>query len=505
MVTTAPRTLTPAQVEAAIGDLRRAIRQSPEPLPLLNQLGQLCLRAGRLDAAAAAWEQYLRTHPKSSLGHFNLAWFSARLGQPMVAVRHYEKALELGIPRAEEAHSNLANLYSSVLRDDRRATQHLEQAIRLNPNYLPAMHNLGGLAEQQGQLERARELFERCLAINPAATSSLARLADTFDFREEGEALIGRLEAAAGDSQDPDLHFALGRAREQRCRYEDAWQCYAAANRTDQSVMPPYSPERVEAGIETLLATCTPEWLARLATRQAAAPVFICGMLRSGSTLIEQVLAAHPAFTPGGEREFFPRLVAAQLPGYPRDLTNLDAGRLKSWARAYQRESETVFGKDARITDKRPDNFLYIGLIKALFPSARVVVTRRDWRDVATSIFATRLGPMAPYATDLAHIRHFIRQHDRLIGHWQALLGDDLLVVDYEQVVAEPKAQIERLLNFLGESWDEACLDFHTLSNTVRTASVWQVRQPLYASSIGRWERFRSSFEGAFAEIGPIA
>jgi len=496
---------TGANLEAAIGELRRAIRQSPEPLPLLNQLGQLCLRSGRLDAAAAAWEQYLRTHPRSSLGHFNFAWFSARQGQPMVAVRHYEKAIELGIPRAEEAHTNLANLYSSVLRDDRRAKQHLEQALRLNPAYLPAVHNLGGLAEQEGQLERARELFGRCLEIDPAATPSLARLADTFDFNVDGEPVLQRLEAAAGGSRDPDLHFAVGRAREQRGQYEAAWQAHAEPHRLDRSVMPAYSPGRVESGIDTLIATCTPEWLARLSTGQATSPVFICGMLRSGSTLLEQALAAHPAFTPGGEREFFPRLVAAQLPGYPREIASVDAGRLKSWARSYQRETEAIFGKDTRITDKRPDNFLYLGLIKALFPAARVVVTRRDWRDVATSIFATRLGPMAPYATDLAHIRHFIAQHDRLIAHWQALLGKDLLVVDYEQVVAEPKAQIGRLLEFLGEPWDDACLEFHTLSNTVRTASVWQVRQPLYAGSIGRWERFQSTFDATFEESGPRA
>jgi len=126
------------------------------------------------------------------------------------------------------------------------------------------------------------------------------------------------------------------------------------------------------------------------------------------------------------------------------------------------------------------------------------VVTLRDWRDVATSVFATRLGPAAPYSTDLGHIRHFIAQHDRLIGHWRAVFGDDLVTVQYEALIAEPRVTIERLLAALGEPWDERCLAFHELRNTVKTASVWQVRQPFYSSSVGRWRRFHAAFGATF-------
>ncbi|MEX2328051.1 MAG: sulfotransferase, partial [Pseudomonadales bacterium] len=229
----------------------------------------------------------------------------------------------------------------------------------------------------------------------------------------------------------------------------------------------------------------------------------ICGMFRSGSTLVEQILAAHKAFVPAGEREFFHRLVARQFPHYPYGVHALDRDSLPNWARQYKNESRRVFGDDIeglRITDKRPDNFLYLGLIKAMFPKTKIVVTRRDWRDVAWSIYATRLGRNQNYATALADTRHYIEQHDRLIAHWEQLLGDDLHTVRYEQLIAEPELTIGAMLEFLGEAFDENCLRFNELENTVRTASVWQVRQPLYSTSVGRWRPFEQLVPEVFGD-----
>ena len=486
-------------VDGAIGALQQLARRLPRPLPALDELARYCLAHGRLETAVAAYRRHLADHPDSAVAHFNCAWYATRLGRHELALEHYQRALQLGIERPAEVHLNIARLCAEGLRDDARARVHLERALELEPGYAGAWFNLGNLAEQQGRREEARRCFERCLELEPDNHAALARLADTHDFQDGRNAeLFDRLTVAAPQSADADLHFALGRALEQRGAGAGAWRHYARANAEDRRAFPPYDPRATERRFDRIMATCTPEWLARMSLAQTRAPVFICGMFRSGSTLVEQVLAAHPAFTPAGEREFFPRLVANALPRYPEGLEAVRRRQLATWARAYGEESDRVFGRAARLTDKRPDNFLWLGLVKAMFPRARIVVTARDWRDVAASVFTTRLGPAANYSTDLGDIRHYIRQHDRLVDHWRELFGADLVTVRYEALVAEPRTEIGRLLAALGEPWDERCLAFHELGNTVRTASVWQVRQPLYAGSVGRWRRFSDAFVAAF-------
>lgn len=489
-------------VEATIGYLGRLAQRVQRPLPVLDELARYCLAHGRADFAVDAYVRHIASHPGSPVAHFNCAWYATRAGRHELAVEHYARALALGIGRPEEVHLNIANVCSGALHDDARARAHLEQALSLEPRYAAAWFNLGNLAEQQGHRDEARRCFEHCLQLEPGNVVALARLADAADFGAQSEpALYGRLAEAGRLSQDPDLHFALGRACEQRGEYRAAWRHFEVANARDRRDFPRYDPPAWERGVDRIIDTCTPLWLARLQQPGELAPVFICGMFRSGSTLVEQVLAAHPAFTPAGEREFVPRLVAQALPDHPRGLESLTPGALRPWASAYAAEAARLFGRDARFTDKRPDNFLYLGLIKAMFPRARIVVTLRDWRDVATSVFATRLGPSASYSTDLAHIRHYITQHDRLVEHWRGLFGGDLVTVQYESLVAEPRPTIEGLLAALGERWDERCLSFHELRNPVRTASVWQVRQPLYAGSVGRWRRFEEPFAATFGAV----
>jgi LPS sulfotransferase NodH len=221
-------------------------------------------------------------------------------------------------------------------------------------------------------------------------------------------------------------------------------------------------------------------------------------MFRTGSTLLEQVLAAHPAFTAGGESEFFPRLVQREFLDYPDGLEDVTTVETNRWKELHASYAHPFTGGTKRLTDKRPDNFLYIGLIKAILPSAKFIVTKRDWRDVALSIFSTRLGGSQYYSTSLADIRHYIDQQDILLNHWKTLLGDDLAEVHYENLVQQPREIIGGVLEMLGEEWDERCLSFDKLANTVKTASVWQIRETFHTRSIGRWKNYQPFFEEVF-------
>ena len=213
-------------------------------------------------------------------------------------------------------------------------------------------------------------------------------------------------------------------------------------------------------------------------------------MFRSGSTLAEQILAAHSQVAAGGEIAFLPSLVRTELAPFPATLATVTQAQLDQLAARYLEMLARTFPKGERVTDKRPDNFLYIGLIKRLFPDARIVHTVRNPLDNCLSIYFLHLDHSMSYALDLADIGHYYVQYRRLMAHWKALYGDDILDLDYDALVREPRPAIERLLEFCGLEWQEACLSFEQASRAVKTASVWQVRERLYQRSSGRWRNY---------------
>ena len=373
----------------------------------------------------------------------------------------------------------------------------LEQALALNTDYAAAWYNLGNLGELAGLRDEAGSNFEKSLQLDPSNQSALARLADTRKFARQDDPLLARLAVAARKSRNSDVHFALGRAYEQMQEFDLAWRHFSQGNALDERAMQVYKPREVEAQFAGIQSHCTRQWLEQF-THDSAEHVFICGMFRSGSTLLEQMLGSHPAFTAGGERQFFPRLVAREFPQYPQGLADLSSDGPVAWRAAHAEQLEKLHGKSGRITDKRPDNFLYLGLIKAVLPAAKFVVTERDWRDIATSIYSVRLGPGQTYATRLENIRHYIRLQAGLIDHWAEVLGADLRRIRYEDLVTEPERTMTGLLEWLGETWDESCLSFHQATNSVQTASVWQVREPIHGKSVGRWRHYERYFAEAF-------
>ena len=474
------------------------LQENKNSLPAIDRVALLLQQKSfPLEQALKAYDNYLAYQPDSTNAAFNHAWYLAKDGQFEPAIRMYRRALELGIKQPEEVHLNIANIYMDHLRDSEMARDELQQALAKNPRYVGAYHNLGNLAEQFGDRGQATAHFEKCLEIDPGNESALARLADAHKFVKNTDPLLARLVETASVSNNSDLHFALGAAFNQLADYETAWSHFSKANALDRKILPPYSREQTEAGFSRIMSQCSDEWLTRF-PGTSHEPVFICGMFRTGSTLLEQVLAAHPGFTAGGESEFFPRLVRREFHDFPEGLDEITSGELQSWREIEVKHSDQFSGGSSRLTDKRPDNFLYIGLIKAILPSAKFVVTERDWRDVALSIFSTRLGAAQNYSTRLEDIRHYIGLQERLVSHWQSILGDDLIRVGYEDLVGQPRETIGSLLSALGEDWDERCLTFEKLDNAVKTASVWQIREPFHSRSIGRWKNYEPCFEEIF-------
>jgi hypothetical protein len=213
-------------------------------------------------------------------------------------------------------------------------------------------------------------------------------------------------------------------------------------------------------------------------------------MFRSGSTLAEQILASHPRVSAGGELGLVPAIAGQHLVPSGDAFAPLDTATLERLRRGYLDTVHSLFPAADRITDKRPDNFLSIGLIKALFPEAKIVHTRRNALDNCLSVFFLHLDHSMTYAFDLRDIAHWYRQYERLMAHWKSLYADSIHDVDYDALVTDLRPAVERLLAYCDLPWDDACLSFHQTRTIVKTPSAWQVRQPLYTRASGRWRHY---------------
>ena len=213
-------------------------------------------------------------------------------------------------------------------------------------------------------------------------------------------------------------------------------------------------------------------------------------MFRSGSTLAEQILAMHSRVTAGGELDLLPSLIGESLQPYPEAAATAGAETFDRLRKAYLDRLRAIHPDADIVTDKRPDNFLHIGLIKTLFPDAKIVHTVRDPTDNILSIWFLHLDPGMAHAFELNDAAHWYRQYRRLMTHWKSLYPDDIFDLDYDALVAEPEPSIDALLRFCGLEWQKECLAFHRGTNAVRTASAWQVREPLYRRASGRWRNY---------------
>ncbi len=457
--------------------------------------------AGQLPQAISAYQRLLALRPGSPNTWYNLARLQRQARQYEAALASYQQALEAGLEAPEEAHLSRAVIFSDHLHRFAQAERELAAALRLNPTYLPALFNLANLHEDLGRREAAATTYQRILALKPDHLEALARYAQAQLPAAMPDALLDTLHAKLNEPRGDaagraSVGFALGRALDARGRYADAFSAYALANRLSRASagtrFAPYDRAAHERLIERTIAAfpAAEAQVARPAVTPPE-PIFICGMYRSGSTLVEQLLARHPQVSAAGELDWLPGIARDTLAPYPEGAAAAAPERLSTLAAQYQSHLAAAFAGADRVTDKRPDNFLYIGLIKRLFPAAKIVHTTREPLDNCLSVYFLHLDPAMSYALDLLDTGHYYGQYRRLMRHWERLYGEDIIEVHYDALVREPRAVMGRLLGALGLPWHERCLETPKDSGAVKTASVWQVRQPLYQHASGRSVHYR--------------
>ena len=475
-------------------------------------------RLGRVSEAIEAYTRILALRADLAECWFNLGVLLRQQRQFTEALAAYQRALDNGISGPEEVYLNRGVIYADYLRQDAAAEQELKRALQLKPDYIPALLNLANLQEDLGNRSEAGTLYERILTLDASCLEALARYANLQPAAGADERLVTQLQGAlrtpASAAERASILFALGRLLDGKQQFAAAFEAYTAANANSRASAAPgagiYDRKRQEELVDQLIsmypetrpggaaptggAAATGEASSsdrgsrpiRAASRAETSPqpIFICGLFRSGSTLAEQLLAGHPQVVAGGELDILQRLSAA-VPS-PQALAAASPDLLASLANSYRDELRRMFPGASYVTDKRPDNFLHIGLIERLFPDSRIVHTTRDPLDNCLSIFFLHLDHSMSYALNLLDIGHYFRQYRRLMAHWQRCYGADLFELHYDSFVRQPAREAARLFNFLGLEWDERYLAVESRREAIKTASVWQVREPIYTRSSGR-------------------
>lgn len=482
------------QFNKTLATLIELTNEVPDELFYYTRIAALLEGLGRWDEAIKHYQRLLARQPGNAAAYFNVALLFKKGKRFAEAEAAFNKAIELGISDVQEVYANMGVLYAEM-REREKAREMYERALDIEPGYIPALFNFAGLSEESGERERALELYHQILSLEPRHWDSLIRLAYAKRVTSEAHELVDSLKQATGEEIDDPLareglHFALGKALDDLGRYEEAFTAYRSANEMGKRRYLPYERSAVEQYFDRLIEGFSPAWIEQARTASTAAPIFICGMFRSGSTLIEQVLASHPSVTAGGELDYIPWLVAEALPPFPDGVINTTRDKLANVGAEYLRRLQAQFPGASHITDKRPDNFLFLALIKALFPAARIIYTKRNPWDNCLSIYFQQLGGYLSYATDLEDTAHYYQQHERLMAHWLNCFGENIFTVDYDAFVKSPEPLLRQLLDFLGLEWDDRCLTFQEADNLVQTASLWQVREALHTNASGRWRNY---------------
>ncbi len=471
----------------------KALAAAPRHADANHLLGVLRHQQGRTAEAIPLLEIALAVQPNGPDMLSNYAGMLKTVGRGEEALAAYEKVLAMA-----PAHPGALNGRGAVLLDRNRYDEALaayDAALAADPGFVVALANRGRALQFLGRFEEARADLERALAMEPMRTGIYLDYVETNTIKpgdtmpERMEALLARPDLPAGARVQ--LEFALGKAYGDLGQEKRGFGHFLKANQLKRSLVS-YDEAASQRFFDRIMDVFTPELVkqkGRLKGDPSERPIFILGMMRSGSTLVEQILASHPKVAGGGELTAF--ILDAGRPegalAYPDFVPGLDKPAMKTRAARYLAAVEAAAPGAERVTDKMPSNFLWAGLIHLLFPNAVILHTVRDPLDTCVSCFTKLFLEDHPHTYDLGELGRFYRRYEKLMAHWHRVLPKGrILDVRYEDVVADLEGQARRILKHCGLRWDRRVLDFHANTRPIRTASVAQVRQPLYGSAVGR-------------------
>jgi tetratricopeptide (TPR) repeat protein len=510
----------------AVAPLREAARRAPRNAAILHDLGLACLEAGALGEAIAALRGAVAANPRYADAHLRLGIALEASGAPGPALASYQRAYEV-LPSLADARYRAANLLDSLGRTaeaiagfrraaasapkttlgriaaarallaenrDTEAEKALRQVLALDRDNAVALDLLGNALADAGRFAEAADYLQRAIDRSPLLAGSYYDIVRSRRIGPRDGELVARMRAALAHPgldavQRSRVHLALGKAADDRGDYQEAMRQFDAAEALRNEIVR-FDLAAFEARIDGLIACFTPELCAtaRAAERDDPTPVLIIGLPRSGTTLVEQILSAHPDVRGAGELAFWNergqgwRQAGAEPP---------DAAFLAAAAADYLRLLRGIAPAAARVTDKMPQNFLWAGLVHLALPRATIIHCRRSPIDTALSIHRTHFNAHLSFPTGGAALVGYVRAYQLLCAHWRSVLPSERFIeIDYEVLTAAPEPVIRRLIAACGLPWDDACLRPEQNARVVKTPSKWQARQPFYRSAVGTWRAY---------------
>ena len=493
---------------------RRALEIRPDFAEVHGNMGNVLLEQGRPEEAEASYRRALQIKPAYAVAHYNLGNLLHERGRLNEAEASYRRALQIS-PGSADMHSNLGNVLQDLGRME-EAEASYRRALQIKPDHAEAHGNLGNTLLKLGRPEEAEASHRRALQIKPDSVEGRFNLALDKKVRAGDEnlaALLAIEQKARSGAPLPDkdavyLHFALGKSYDDMGDYEKAFPHFLEGCRLKRAAVD-YDPEETARRFAGIVRNFDAAMLERLRGGDPSTlPIFVLGMPRSGTTLTEQIVASHPEVHGAGELPDLTEITWRDIAGaaFPDSLRFLDQTQITAWGTEYIARLRRRAPEARRITDKMPENFLSIGLIHLMLPNAKIIHVNRNPVDTCLSCFTTLFRYKHEHTYDLAELGRYYAGYARLMEHWRKVLpAGAFLDVQYEDIVADQETQSRRIIEYCGLEWSDACLDFHRNKRAVSTASLAQVRQPIYRSSVERWRNYEKFLGPLLDALGELA
>ena len=490
------------QLEKAEASFRQAIALKPNYVEAHNNLGGTLLELGELDKAEGQFRKAINLRPDYAEAHNNLGLTLKELGRLEEAEASYKNAISLK-PDYAKAYNNLGIILAELGRLDEAEVSY-KKAISLKPDFAEIYSNLGVILKDQGQPNEARENYNQAVALKPnfATAHRHLSLLKTFDSYDEQYLKMRELYDNKDTSEKELCHinFGLAKAYEDLGNFEQAFAHYREGNALRKKLLnyDISQDEKLFKQIKTSYPQIAHTSLELDISSQKIMPIFIVGMPRSGTTLVEQIISSHSQVTGAGELPFATQFGAPIVRGF----SEANDETVLNFRNQYLEKLESLSNGNLIVTDKMPQNFRFIGLVASAFPEAKIIHLRRDPAAVCWANFKQYFTSKGiSYSNDINDILSYHKLYENLMAFWKTKLSDRIYELDYEKLTLYQEKEIRQLIEFLDLEWDEKCLSPENNSRSVNTASSLQVRNKIYQGSSEQWKKYEPYLNGAFDSL----